>query len=216
MDGVQHKEDTNSREERRALRGDSTSDRGPQACPMSALLSAAGYIQKDATNPDEGYRYASDTAVTRQFRTAMSELGLRVDSSRMELLSYKGGTAIVKVSIVLACGKMFYGPYEGLGMAYSGGDKAVMMAETAARKYAISQAALLSWGDDPEQASPVVEHRGEAPEMNSVKFVLEAAASLGLDNLRKSWEGLSDDDRMTIQEHYPKWWNNLKQEAGNG
>lgn len=150
--------------------------------PMNNLL-LAGYVQKDKSNSFHRYKYASDEAVTAKIRHAMHTSGLYVSSA--EIVRLDTGTVTTKDGDVMQAAViqfrfMFcdevgnqYGPYEGAGSALDKGDKAVMKAMTAARKYALSQAALVSWGDDPEadatvdaavEGKPAVSHEPVSPE----------------------------------------------------
>jgi hypothetical protein len=133
---------------------------------MVGLLDA-GYVQKDKKNSFHDYKYASDEGVTRKIRDAMRKNGLFVESckiERMEVTECKTprGETMQHVSMIVRfmlrdTAGTSYGPYDGAGEAMDKGDKATMKAMTAARKYAIAQSALVSWGDDPEADASVDE-----------------------------------------------------------
>ena len=124
---------------------------------LAEAMSEVGYVQKDATNDFHRYRYASAEAVLRKVNAALSSRGVAV-ATQAELLRYdrvpgsKGGennVAVVKLALEFTDGEERI-HVEGLGSGMDSGDKAVMKANTAALKYAVANAFLISWGDDPE------------------------------------------------------------------
>jgi len=118
-----------------------------------------GSIAKDSKNGFHGYEYTSEAAVTATFRESMAANGLHVKSCEIvsfqqcEIPAKLGSLRMVTVHVRYYFadddGEQ-YGPYEAIGSGADSGDKAAMKAMAAARKYALSQAALISWGDDPE------------------------------------------------------------------
>lgn len=174
----------------------------------------AGYVQKDKTNKafGSGYKYASDEAVSRKFRDTMKANGLSVNS--FEVLSFE--QSVVKTAkgndmqyiVVHARGTLVdsdgnvHGPYEAIGAGMDSGDKAAMKAVTAARKYVWSQAALVSWGDDPEADESVdiamdPDHPDNAKPVElseSARNALTGAMDVapeGIARLQEYWKGLS-------------------------
>lgn len=124
---------------------------------LAEAMAEVGYVQKDATNVFHRYRYASAEAVLRKVNAALSSRGVAV-SSQADLVRYdqapgnKGGTntmAVVKLALEFTDGEERV-RVEGLGSGMDSGDKAVLKANTAALKYAVANAFLISWGDDPE------------------------------------------------------------------
>lgn len=138
---------------------------------LAEVMAEVGYVQKDATNDFHRYRYASAEAVLRKVNAALSSRGVAV-SSQADLLRYeqvpgsKGGVsnfAVVKLTLGLTDGEETI-RIDGLGSGMDSGDKAVMKANTAALKYAVANAFLISWGDDPEADSKIDQEAKAAAE----------------------------------------------------
>jgi len=123
---------------------------------LAEVMAEVGYVQKDALNDFHHYRYASAEAVLKKVNAALSERGIAV-STQAELLQYeqhpgeKGPSmhAVVRLSLAFTDGADSI-TAQGLGEGSDKGDKAVMKADTAALKYALANAFMISWGDDPE------------------------------------------------------------------
>lgn len=191
--------------------------------PMVGMLDA-GYVQKDKVNKFHKYAYASDEAVSKKFRDSMRDNGIYVASSEIvkcELNEKQLGdatvqSAFVHIRFVFSDGTSTYGPYEGCGGAMDKGDKAVMKAMTAARKYAISQAALVSWGDDPEGDASIDElaNKVQPPPKelsDAAKKILvaaQAAASEGLDGVKAVWKMASKEVKNELSG--TKQWDDVK------
>lgn len=125
---------------------------------LAEVMKEVGYVQKDARNEYHKYRYASAEAVLKKVNAALSERGIAV-SSAAHLEQYvpaetKEDTAhaIVRLALTFHDGDESL-TVEGLGEGSDKGDKATMKANTAALKYAMANAFLISWGDDPEADS---------------------------------------------------------------
>jgi hypothetical protein len=193
--------------------------------PMVGLLDA-GYVQKDKKNTFHGYAYASDEAVSKKVRDAMREHNLYVKSFEIVKLD----TTQIKINdktvqyAVMHARFMFadddgneYGPYDGAGSAADKGDKAVMRCMTAARKYAISQAALISWGDDPEANKEIDELSETEPEKtfsDAARKILgaaERAATEGLEAVKAVWN-MADKAIKEEIKGTPEW-TNIKKKA---
>jgi hypothetical protein len=123
---------------------------------LAEVMAEVGYIQKDATNAFHKYKYASAEAVLRKANAALSRRGVAVSSHaellRHELTTEAGKTklyAVIKISADFTDG-IDSVHAEGIGEASDTGDKAVMKANTAALKYLLANAFMISWGDDPE------------------------------------------------------------------
>jgi len=123
---------------------------------LSEVMAEVGYVQKDATNTGQRYRYASAEHVLNKVRGALAERGMAVEShaslEHFEVFDTEKGKrsiAVVKLSISVTDGT-HTATMEGLGEGVDAGDKAVMKADTAALKYAVASGFLISWGDDPE------------------------------------------------------------------
>jgi len=126
-----------------------------QEC-LAQTMGEVGYVQKDATNDFQRYRYASAEAVLKKVNASLSSQGVCC-ASTADMVSHeviqgaKKATfhAIVKLSLTFRKGSDSV-TVEGLGSGSDTGDKAVMKANTAALKYCLANAFLISWGDDPE------------------------------------------------------------------
>ena len=115
---------------------------------LAEVMAEVGYVQKDAVNDFHKYKYASAEAVLKKVNTALSSRGVAVGSSA-ELVHYADQRAVVKLALTFHDGDEHL-TVEGLGEGSDKGDKATMKANTAALKYALANAFLISWGDDPE------------------------------------------------------------------
>lgn len=109
---------------------------------------AVGTVVKDARNDHHGYKYASAEAVLRQVREACHAHGVAIVGSDATV-QVEGANRIVRMSLTFAKGDET-ATFCGLGEGKDGQDKATMKANTAALKYLVANAFLISWGDDPE------------------------------------------------------------------
>ena len=162
---------------------------------LADVMAEVGYIQKDATNEFHKYRYASAAAVLSKVNAALSSRGIAV-SSTAELVAHdriegaKPKTiAVVKLTLIFNDGTDTL-QIEGLGSGEDSGDKAVMKANTAALKYALANAFLISWGDDPE-ADPSTDgaqvNEAEAVATDGWLDVCEKASGSPLATFKKWW-----------------------------
>jgi hypothetical protein len=138
------------------------------AAKLAEVMGEVGYVQKDAVNEFHHYKYASAEAVLKKVNAALSERGIAV-ATQAELLQYdhlgdqagKAKTqAVVRLSLSFTDGETTI-VAQGLGEGSDTGDKAVMKANTAAVKYALADAFMISWGDDPEADVSTDEHTTE-------------------------------------------------------
>jgi hypothetical protein len=136
---------------------------------LAEVMAEVGYVQKDATNDFHHYKYASAEAVLRKVNVALSKRGIAV-SSHVTMLHHELTTPATaaavgatrspddgkrKLFVVVHIAADFTDGIdsihaEGLGEASDAGDKALMKANTAALKYLLANAFMISWGDDPE------------------------------------------------------------------
>ena len=162
---------------------------------LADVMAEVGYVQKDATNEFHKYRYASAAAVLSKVNAALSSRGLAV-SSMAELIAHDRieGTkpktiAVVKLTLIFNDGTDTL-QIEGLGSGEDSGDKAVMKANTAALKYALANAFLISWGDDPE-ADPTTDggqvNGAEAAATDEWLVMCEQASGSPLEKFKKWW-----------------------------
>ena len=126
-----------------------------QEC-LAQTMGEVGYVQKDATNDFQRYRYASAEAVLKKVNASLSSQGVCVESAA-ELLrneTIEGAKkvtfqAAVKLTLTFRKGSDSVA-VSGLGAGSDTGDKHIAKANTQALKYCLANAFLISWGDDPE------------------------------------------------------------------
>lgn len=144
---------------------------------LAEVMGIVGYVQKDGRNEAQRYKYASAEAVLKKVNAELSSRGIAI-SSKAEVLHFivtqfendQGKTrfrsdAVVKLSLMFTSDLVTTNPetdevsinreelsVEGVGQSTDTGDKAIMKANTAAIKYCLTNAFLISWGDDPEAA----------------------------------------------------------------
>jgi len=159
---------------------------------LAQVMSEVGYVRKDATNDFHHYKYASAEAVLKKVNAALSARGIAV-SSQAELLHYepvgKGMHAVVKLSLTFVDGDEKL-TVQGLGEGSDTGDKAVMKANTAALKYAMANAFMISWGDDPEADATTDQRAAEevnpftGKKMESIEAPLPKKGTKGINYVR--------------------------------
>jgi ERF superfamily len=136
---------------------------------LSEVMGLVGYVQKDGNNSAQSYRYASAESVLKKVNAELSARGVAISSSA-ELLHFtvtqyeqsgesKTGKTYTQVKFRTDAAVRITLTFnrdsetitvQGLGQSTDVGDKAVMKANTAAIKYCLTNAFLISWGDDPE------------------------------------------------------------------
>lgn len=123
---------------------------------LAEIAREVAYVQKDATNSFQKYKYASAEAVLGKVNEALTSRNIAL-STTAELVQYHHGEGkSANVAIVQLTLRFIDGDsseviaVQGLGQGADKGDKAVMKANTAALKYAYANAFTISWGDDPE------------------------------------------------------------------
>jgi hypothetical protein len=156
-----------------------------------------GYVQKDKQNTGQGYSYASAETVLKKVNSECFSRGIAIQSNA-EIVSYnefgpegkKKMRAVVKLTLQFidsAEGANRAIQVEGLGEGMDAGDKAVLKANTSALKYALANAFLISWGDDPEaDASTDADSkpsRAQQKAANDASAIAQAIASATLSNL---------------------------------
>lgn len=121
---------------------------------LSEVMAKAGYVQYDGKAPATagGFSFASAEAVFGKVRKELAARGICISGdSALEHYSVDGkmSQAVIKSTITFHLGD------EELSVSAHGegkttGGKAVMVANTAANKYAVAKLLLMSWGDDAE------------------------------------------------------------------
>jgi hypothetical protein len=186
---------------------------------LVAIMAEVGYVQKDASNTGQGYRYASADAVLTKVREACGARGICIMQTVSTLVDLRDnppnakGTvsrhAVVQVMQTYQKGAE-RAIFQGLGAGADSGDKAVMKASTAALKYCLALAFNISWGDDPE-ADPKTDAGGDAeaaPAKRSgrvkaaaptVEQVMAAATEEELNALRPAIVLLQTTDPKTFE-----------------
>jgi hypothetical protein len=118
-----------------------------------------GYIQKDAKNDFQKYKYVSASNVQEKLRDELDKYGVATTVnvsliSETQKQNAKGGTethVIVQVAMEFCdVDTLERKTVHALGSGQDNGDKSVMKATTAAIKYALMTTFMVSTGDDPE------------------------------------------------------------------
>ena len=123
---------------------------------LAEVSREVAYVQKDATNSFQKYKYASAEAVLKKVNEALSSRNIALSTSAELVQYHQGDSKSSNVAIVSITLRFIDGDtseviaVQGLGQGADKGDKAVMKANTAALKYAYANAFTISWGDDPE------------------------------------------------------------------
>lgn len=191
-----------------------------QKHPMVELLDA-GYVSKDKTNEQGSYRYASDEAVTRRLRVVMVQQELYITKAEVkEMHLSRFATArghemnycviVLAVSLADKDGNQ-YGPYEGVGAGADYGDKAPQKAMTGARKYAMSEAAMVAWGDDPE-GDESIDRASRAVTDQEVKDALRALeTATDPATLTQIYYGIDEAVQRVLTARHQKRLNSIKE-----
>lgn len=163
---------------------------------LAEVMAEVGYVKKDATNSFHKYRYASAEAVLKKVNAALSSRGIAI-ASTAELAHYEAGHAVVKLALTFNDGTDSL-TVEGLGEGSDKGDKSTMKAATAALKYAMANAFLISWGDDPEADAKT----DEPEDVETINM----------------WMNACDEASGTTADEFAKWWplkkDQIKRECG--
>lgn len=129
------------------------------ATKLVQVMQACGYIQKDAENKEQKYKYTAAAAVMRKVNPALVEAKLisipefTVISEKEKTTSKGGVWQIVTVQCKLQIVDAESGEsitITSLGTGTDPGDKAVAKAQTMALKYAWLTALNIETGDEPE------------------------------------------------------------------
>lgn len=140
---------------------------------VAACMADVGPVGKDGRNNDQRYDYTSAAAVAAAVQKAMARHGLYVASSTSVIehraeYQTKAGTAgtriTMRTTVTIADGSGAELHADGWGSGQDTQDKAVMKAQTASYKYALSAAFVIGFGDDPEADEEVDSgSKAEAP-----------------------------------------------------
>ncbi|MFA5385523.1 MAG: ERF family protein [Eubacteriales bacterium] len=130
------------------------------------VMQACSYVQKDAENKEQKYRYVSAAAVLEKINPALVANNL-VSIPEFSLISEKEKSTArggIWQLVTVQCKLMIIDADSGevlnivsLGTGTDPGDKATSKAQTAALKYAWLTALNIETGDDPE-ADPRTDH----------------------------------------------------------
>ncbi len=211
-----------------------------QEC-LAQTMGEVGYVQKDATNDFQRYRYASAEAVLKKVNASLSSQGVCVESAA-ELLrneTIEGAKkvtfqAAVKLTLTFRKGSDSVA-VSGLGAGSDTGDKHIAKANTQALKYCLANAFLISWGDDPEadvetdknaassngSAKPKPSARARtAPQTQSVEGLLNrieahtSAQALASDrDLAEDCRAMTGEQRTQLQKAYKRHERALREQA---
>ena len=163
---------------------------------MAEVMKEVGYVQKDATMGSGGsfsYTYASAQAVFDKVRSSLSERGIAVcgdvELVASEIVGPKNKHLVVAKHTITFTDGTDSLSVSALGEGIDAGDKASMKANTAAVKYCLAKAFLISWGDDPE-ADPASDGQEEDPHKQAIADWQEKCgpACTSVDAAKKWWE----------------------------
>lgn len=122
------------------------------------LMGRMAHVEKGGENKALGYKFLQEAEIKRLFNRNCRELGIVVAEVTMAPLSTSTpNAAVVRCSLKLvdawvkeATPGLIAVMWEGVGGDIDKTGKAVMKAGTAAWKYAVTNGAIVSTGDDPE------------------------------------------------------------------
>lgn len=109
-------------------------------------------MEKDGYNDFQSYAYLSEAAVKRRFNEALCACDLFISAIEIHVLP-ESTSHDVLCRVVLQIKDVHseaFVIWSGIGGGVDKGDKAAMKANTAAWKYAVTNGAAVSTGDDPE------------------------------------------------------------------
>lgn len=126
---------------------------------LGTLARACAYVQKDAENKEQKYKYASAEAILEKVNAALTEVGL-ISIPKYSLISEKEKPTakgaiwqLILLQLDLQIVDIDTGDFitvTSLGAGADPGDKAPAKAQTMALKYAWITALNIAIGDDPE------------------------------------------------------------------
>lgn len=141
---------------------------------LVSLMKEVGYTQKDKANKDQHYRYVSAEAIMKKVQAGMVKHNLIYGEkvkilNDVEITFRSGGKSrLVTVEVTGTVTDPETGvafASQGLGSGTDYGDKAVMKALTAARKYFWVGLLCIATGDDPEADPSGDDIAGESQEV---------------------------------------------------
>ena len=197
------------------------------AANMAEVMEKVGYVQKDATNDFQKYTYASAQAVFDKVRKELSARGIAVGGDvelvASEIVGPKDKHLVVAKHTLTFTDGTDTLSVAALGEGIDAGDKSAMKANTAAVKYCLAKAFLISWGDDPE-ADSASDGQGEDPHKQAIAGWQEKCgpACTTVDGAKKWWEDNKEQIKSdcgsvgAADSVYPMWatyYERLKQEA---
>lgn len=190
------------------------------------VMQEVGYIQKDAVNEFQRYSYASAQAVYDKAREALASRGIVV-SGDVEVVTseiIKGDKlkhlVVLKHYLTFSDGKEQI-TVASMGSGIDTGDKAAMKANTAAIKYCLAKAFLISWGDDPEadpstdQENPPVDRWQAACVAASHGTTAERFAAWWKEHGSQVKADCSEADAAQVYESYTTYLKRLKAEVAD-
>lgn len=156
---------------------------------LCRIADQVGYIQKDSRNDFHGYGYASAERVLGKVRSVCVQEGVCISGTETQVTHITPDLSKAIVHVTLSLRDAETGEeasFQGTGEGSDKGDKAVMKAQTAAMKYAVASAFLISWGDDPE-ADPSTDRDASLLEVAQKR--LEGCSSIEEINVVSKWVG---------------------------
>lgn len=129
---------------------------------IAAVMADVGYIQKDAKNEHQKYRYASERVIKEKLHESFVKHGITMQINA-------GIPTIVGNILTLPVEYVFYDVESGeflsgnfVGAGHTRDEKAVYAAMTGAIKYLLTSTFLIPTGDDPEDDRNDVPAKKEA------------------------------------------------------
>lgn len=169
---------------------------------LSEALGEIGFVEKAGNNTFHRYRYATAEDVFAKVRASLSKRGVSM-TVKPELLRFEPMTvkekmkilSVVKVDVTFTDSETGeWAISGGIGSGEDSGDKAVMKANTAALKYALSHAFAISFGDDPE----ATDAEGKSTDTNTSRKPKKRAAAKDERTLAEAIDGAKGVDDLKV------------------
>ena len=156
-------------------------------------MGKVGYVQKKGKNDFHKYTYARAEDVFKIVNEELSSRGICI-ASNVFLERFEENHAVVKMTLAFHKGDQQV-IVQGLGEGSDKGDKATMKASTAALKYALASAFLISWRDDPEEDKATDEAASSYAKY--LGLIQSASTKKALETLIPELEGLTTKKAIT-------------------
>lgn len=152
---------------------------GKLATAVAKVIAATGYVQTDANNTQQGYRFLSDEALLMHLRGDMAKQGLSLIPKAIayelgEKKTRSGGAMMLITTVFTFVLIHTSGEWMNVSAIAQGTDsldKAPYKAATGALKYALRQTFLVPTGDDPEKDHPAVQQKENTAHLDLCRAV---------------------------------------------